>query len=401
MSDTCQSTDSTPISSETSRLSTPASWAAVTAVGVGAFALVTTELLPVGLLPDIARELAVSDGQAGLMVTVPGIIAAIAAPLTLAVASRYDRRYVLPVLLGLLVISNALVASASSLTVLLAGRVLLGTAVGGFWTIAGSLGPRMRQGKEAARATSIILSGISLGTAAGVPAGALIGHLIGWRLAFAAASAIALLVTMSLIKLLPALPSEQASGLSGAFAAIKLRNAQVGLIAVALIFIGQFAAYTYITPFLNAVTHVDESVLSIVLLGYGVAGFFGNLFGGWAVGRNLRWAFFGTSLLVGAAVILLLATGASQALAVTAILAWGFGFGMSPITAQSWMLSTAPDRLESVSGLLVATIQAAIGVGALIGGVAVDNTGVTGPLLMGAVAALLSGGLIILGTRKA
>ncbi|MDH7803770.1 MULTISPECIES: MFS transporter [unclassified Rhizobium] len=248
-----------------------ASWAAVTSIGVGAFALVTTEFLPVGLLPLIAADLGISEGTAGLMVTVPGFLAAIAAPMTLGFAARFDRKRVLVALLMLLVISNAIVATAHGFAALMFGRVLLGIAVGGFWTIGGSLGPRLRPGAEGPRATALIFSGVSLGTVAGVPAGALIGDLFGWRTAFLLVSGVALLVVAALQFLLPAIRAQKGSGLKQVPDVLRLQRVQIGLTAAVLIFVGQFAAYTYITPFLIGATEIDTGTLSMVLLGYGAA----------------------------------------------------------------------------------------------------------------------------------
>lgn len=379
----------------------PTTWSAVGVVGVGAFALVTTEFLPVGLLPDIARDLAISDGQAGLMVTVPGILAAIAAPLTLAVAGRADRRYVLLALIGMLVLSNVMVAFAKDIYLLLAGRVLLGVAVGGFWTVAGALGPRMRPGKDAGRATAIILSGISLGTVAGVPAGTLAGHLVGWRDVFLAAALITLLVSAALLALLPALPASRSSGISQASGALRSRRVRIGLLVVGLVFIGQFAGYTYITPFLNSVPKIEPAQLSGILLGYGVAGFLGNLFGGWAVTRSIKGAFVVTASLIGIGVALLLLVGSSPILAIGAVIGWGIGFGMLPVAAQSLMLSIDSARAEGISALLVSTLQAAIGAGALIGGLALDGLGVYGPVWIGMTAALLGAWLTFVYHRAA
>ncbi|PTQ13381.1 MFS transporter [Sphingomonas oleivorans] len=373
----------------------PASWAAVASVGVGAFALVTTEFLPVGLLPQIARDVGISEGQAGLMVTVPGMLAAIAAPLTIAFAGRFDRRHVLWFLLGLLVLSNILVATATSFAALLLGRVLLGIGVGGFWTIGGSLGPRLRPGPQGARATSLIYSGVSLGTVAGVPAGALVGNLLGWRLAFAGSAAMALLVVVALMLLLPVIRPERSSGLAQVPAVLRLGKVRIGLIGTVLIFIGQFAAYTYITPFLNQVTHIEAAGLSAVLLGYGLAGFLGNLFGGWAVSRDVRLTLVGTAILLGGSVLLLALAGTIPVTAILAVLAWGFGFGMLPIAMQSWMFSAAPDRLESVAALFVSIAQAAIGSGALVGGLAVDRLGVESAFWLGGLAALATAALTL------
>ena len=371
-----------------------ASWAAVTSIGVGAVALVTTEFLPVGLLPLIASELGISEGTAGLMVTVPGFLAAIAAPMTLGFAARFDRKRVLVALLILLVVSNAIVATAHGFAALMFGRVLLGIAVGGFWTIGGSLGPRLRPGAEGPRATALIFSGVSLGTVAGVPAGALIGDLFGWRTAFLLVSGVALLVVAALQFLLPAIRAQKGSGLKQVPDVLRLQRVQIGLTAAVLIFVGQFAAYTYITPFLIGITGIDTATLSMVLLGYGAAGFAGNLFGGWAAGRSFVLALAGTAFLIALSVAGLLLTGGETLVAIAWVVTWGFGFGMLPIAMQTFLFTSAPDRLESIAALFVSIAQLAIGLGALVGGLAVDNFGVPSALWLGAASALLTAGLI-------
>lgn len=376
-----------------------ASWAAVASVGVGAFALVTTEFLPVGLLPLIAADLGISEGTAGLMVTTPGFLAAIAAPMTLGFAVRFDRKRVLVALLLLLVVSNAIVATAHGFAALMFGRVLLGIAVGGFWTIGSSLGPRLRPGAEGPRATALIFSGVSLGTVAGVPAGALIGDLFGWRTAFLLVSGVALLVVAALQFLLPAIRAQKGSGLKQVPDVLRLQRVQIGLTAAVLIFVGQFAAYTYITPFLIGATGIDTGTLSMVLLGYGAAGFAGNLFGGWAASRNFALALAGTAFLIALSVTGLLLAGSNALAAVAWVVTWGFGFGMLPIAMQIFLFSSAPDRLESIAALFVSIAQLAIGLGALVGGLAVDNFGVPSALWLGVASALLTASLIVLTSK--
>ncbi|HWA43269.1 MAG TPA: MFS transporter [Hypericibacter adhaerens] len=372
-----------------------ASWLAVTAVGTGAFALVTTEFLPVGLLPQIARDLGVTEGQAGLMVTAPAFLAALAAPLTIGFAGRIDRRYVLWFFLAMLAVSNTLVATASGFATLLMGRVLLGIAVGGFWTMGASLGLRMRPGPEGARATSLILSGISLGTVAGVPAGTFVGDLLGWRFTFGAAAGLALLVLAALVLVLPRLAPQASTGLLQIPGLFRRPMIRIGLAASVLIFVGQFAAYTYIAPFLDQATHIDPRTLSLLLLGYGLTGFFGNIFGGWAVSRHVKLTLAGTTTLLGGAVLLLVLTGTDLTAAVTWSLVWGFGFGLLPIAIQSWIFAAAPDRLESVSALLVSVIQVALGSGALVGGLVVDHLGVPSALWLGGLCTLATTALIM------
>ncbi|MFJ3522518.1 MFS transporter [Pseudomonas sp. NPDC090203] len=380
---------------QSSTSSNPASsWLSVAAVGIGAFALVTTEFLPVGLLPQISRGLAISEGQTGLMVTLPGLLAALTTPLTLLWARTFDRRLVLCALLALLAISNVTVVMASDLWLLLLGRGLLGIAVGGFWTIGGTLGPRLRP-EQAAKATSLIFSGVSIGTVAGVPAGTLLGELFGWRVVFSAAAALSVVVTLLLWRTLPRLPAQAGAGLTMLAEVLRLRKTRVGLVAVLLIFVGQFAAYTYLSPYLINEAGMSAVSLSAILLGFGAAGFVGNLAGGWAVSRSPAWTLIGTALLMGLPMLLLSGAASLAPAVVLLVMVWGVGFGLLPIAMQSWLFAMAPDRLEAMGAIFVSSAQVSIGIGALAGGLAVDHLGVPSALMLGGTLAILTAALIL------
>lgn len=118
-------------------------WLAILSVAVGAFALVTSEFLPVGVLNDVASDLGISAGLAGLMVTLPGIMAALAAPLISVGVGAMDRRYLLIGLTLIMIIANTIVAYAVDFNLLLVGRVLLGVSIGGFWATAIALSGRL------------------------------------------------------------------------------------------------------------------------------------------------------------------------------------------------------------------------------------------------------------------
>ena len=156
-------------------------WLAVTSIAVGTFAMVTTEFLPIGLLTAIAGDLGVSEGTAGLMVTVPGIVAAITAPVVTVAAGSIDRRILVVLLTALIVLSNVVAWLTPTFTIMLLGRVLLGLCVGGFWTFAAAIGRRLVPEASGGRATALIIAAISVGTVVGVPAGAMIGELASWR----------------------------------------------------------------------------------------------------------------------------------------------------------------------------------------------------------------------------
>jgi len=360
-----------------------AAWLAVLSVAVGSFALVTTEFLPVGLLPTIATDLGVSEGIAGMMVTIPGLVAAFAAILVTIGIGKLDRRYVMLGLSALLTFSNLTVALAHSFPLVLLGRALLGVAVGGFWTIGGALGNRLVPPASATRATAIIFAGISLGTVAGVPAGALIGELLGWRLAFGAAGAVTLLVVCMQAVLLPRLPTDQAVTFSQLPALLRVKKARLGMLATWLVFLGQFAGYTYITPFLTQITGLNARTISALLLTYGAAGFVGNMIGGWAVARSVRYAVIATGVLMGISASLMPVMGTSLWGATALIIAWGVAFGMMPISVQTWMFAAAPDAMETGGAVFVATLQMALAAGALVGGLFVDHLGIASAMVAG------------------
>lgn len=147
-----------------------ARWLAVTTVAVGTFTIVTSEMLPVGLLTSIAADLRVSEGTAGLMMTVPGLVAAVSAPVLAVAARGLDRRLTLLGLMALLAGANLVAALATDYLVMLAARVLTGVSIGGFWAFAAGLGARLVPERSVGRATSVILSGVSVASVLGVPA---------------------------------------------------------------------------------------------------------------------------------------------------------------------------------------------------------------------------------------
>ena len=111
------------------------SWLSVMAIALGAFSLVVTEFLPVGLLPGISRDLGVGEGTAGLTISLTAILGFVSAPVTAIAIGRLDRRYVLVGLTALLIVSSVISAIAANFTILLSARILLGVAIGGFWAI--------------------------------------------------------------------------------------------------------------------------------------------------------------------------------------------------------------------------------------------------------------------------
>jgi DHA1 family purine ribonucleoside efflux pump-like MFS transporter len=306
-----------------------------------------------------------------------------------------DRRIVMLALSLLLLMSNVMAVVASNLSTLLVARVLLGVALGGFWSMAPPLTLRLVPEALFPRAMSVMLTGVSVATVCAAPVGAWMGEAWGWRSAFVAAGVAGLLTLIAQFATLPVLPPNAMADLRVLRQLVARRPVRVVLVVVLLLISGHFAGFTYIRPLMEDVAHLSIGAISSVLLGYGIGGFFGNLAGGYVAGRSERWAIVSGSLLIAALAGALLLAGESKGVTAVAVVLWGFAFGAFPVGFQVWIVRAAPDQAEGASGLLVAAFQTAIATGAIGGGLLVDHVGpLGGPLF--ACAAMTLGALLTL-----
>jgi predicted MFS family arabinose efflux permease len=369
-------------------------WAAVLSVALMAAAFCSTEFMPVGLLRYIASGLSVSEGVAGLTVTAPGLLAAVAAPLVTVFVRQHDRRLVLWALGALLVVSNLIAALAVTFPMLLLARVLFGVGLGGFWAIGAGLGERLVRAASVPRATAVIFAGVSVGMLVGGAAGALIGELLGWRWAFGFTAALAAISLAAQFALLPSLKVERRVRASDLWGILATSNGRVGLLAMMLILIAQFAAYTYITPFLSQQAHFGGKVISVLLFGYTLVGMLGNFIGGAFAGRNLKSTLSSAMVCIGVPLLLLPLRSFHPAEVLVLLALWGLAYGALPVVLQMWMAKASPNATEGSMALFVANFQISIALGAYMGGWLVDTNGVV-------VAMLFASGLSVVGLAVA
>jgi len=374
-------------------------WLAVGSIAVGTFSMVTTEFLPIGILTDISAGLNVSEGTAGLMVTMPGVLAAFAGPALIVASGRLDRRTVMLALSAVLVASNLLAALAPNFAIMLVARLLLGLCIGGFWTFAPSSAAQLLPAASQARGMSLVLAGVSAATVMGVPAGAFLSNVFGWRSAFAATGALAASVLLAQMWLLPALPPARAIRPSDLLAPLMRPMARLGLIVVLFLIAGHFAAYTYLTPLLQQTFGLAPNEVTALLLVYGVTGFVGTFIGGSLVARSVRGTTLLATALLAAAMLLSTIVGGGILAGFAVVVLWGVGFGLIPVSLTGWMLQAMPDAPEAGQALLVTGFQVAIASGALLGGLVVDSRGISSAMLLSAMLVLVATGLVgMLGT---
>lgn len=365
-------------------------WQAVIAVTLGIFSIVTTEILPIGLLIPIGETFGISAGTAGLMMFLPGILAAVAAPTITVVTGRIDRRLMMCALMLVLAAADLLAAVSTSYWMMLVSRVLVGLVIGGFWSIGAGLASRIVVPNLVGRATAVIFSAVPLGSVLGVPAGTFIGDRWGWRATFVVMSFLTVGVFAALLVVLPPLPPERVTRLSVLRDMVRTKETRVGLVITFLIVMAHFGTYTYVTPFLKEVTHADVGAITIFLLIYGAAGIVGNfLAGGWVSGA-VRATFMTVATMLGAATLLLPVLGKENVGAVVLLIVWGLAYGAVPVCSQTWFVKAEPSSPEGASVLFTSSFQATISLGALAGGLVVDHATTSVVLMLGGITALLA-----------
>ena len=375
-------------------------WVGVCTIGFAVFALVTSELYPVGVLSAASADLEVSTGVAGLMLTVPGLVAALSAPLVAVYARGLDSRVVLSVLVALVALSNLASASAPNIETVLAARVAIGIGVGGFWALAAGIAPRLVPPTRVPLATAVVFGGVSAASVLGVPATAHLGNAIGWRAGSVTIAVIAAFVALAVLLLVPALPArsgwrDQDSGsLSTA-----VRRSWLVLLVTALVAVGQFSAFTFVGPILDSVSGVAESDLPRVLLGYGVAGMAGNLLAGRFAGHSPRRGIQLIAATITLTLFVLLTVDVGPASTAGLMIVWGLAFGASSVTLQLWLLQVAGRAGQLATSASVSVFNVAIAVGSGVGGFAIDTTGAASAALVVAVVVLLTATLTALLSR--
>ncbi|OYW62065.1 MAG: MFS transporter [Rhizobiales bacterium 24-66-13] len=352
-----------------------ANWSAVFALSLCVFTLIASEFMPVSLLTPIAAELRVTEGQAGQAIAVSGAFAVLTSLFITAVAGRLDRKILLLALTGLMIASGAIVATAPSYTVFMTGRALIGIVIGGFWSLSAATAMRLVPEQQVPRALAILNGGNALATVVAAPLGSFLGGIIRWRGAFFCVVPVAVVVFVWQFISLPSMKTEARATSAHVFYLLRRPVVCLGMAAVSVFFMGQFALFTYLRPFLETVTRVDLSALSLILLLIGFTGFIGTVL----IERFVRIDLYRTLIVIPAimAVIAAALIGFGASLLVTAALlgVWGLLATSAPVGWWTWLSRTMPRDAEAGGGLMVAVVQLAITIGATVGGVLFDASG--------------------------
>lgn len=375
-------------------------WGGVFAMTLCVFALIASEFMPVSLLTPMANDLRVSEGLVGQGIAISGALAVLTSLSVSFIAGNMNRKVLLLGLTVLMAISGVVVAWAPNYLMYMVGRALIGVVVGGFWSLSAATAMRLVPSDQVPRALAIFNGGNALATVIAAPLGSYLGSIIGWRGAFFCLVPVALIAFVWQWISLPSMPAQaRQAGSGNVLRLLKNPAVLVGMLAVSTFFMGQFALFTYLRPFLETVTRVDVSTLSLVLLTMGVAGFIGTT----AIGTLLKGGFYrtliGIPFLMAAIAVALVFFGGETAAVATLLGVWGLVATAAPVGWWSWLAKTLPGDAEAGGGLMVAVVQLAIALGSTLGGLLFDTSGYQSTFIASAVVLLIAGFLTFLTSR--
>ena len=246
----------------------------------GGLGIGVTEFVMMGLLEDIALDLAIDIPTAGHLIAAYAVGVVIGVPLLVVVAGKYPPKRILVGLMLLFTVFNAFTAFAPSYTSLLISRVLAGLPHGAFFGVGSVVASRLAQPGKEAQAISIMFAGLTLANLIGVPLGTYIGHHFMWRYSFAIVVLVGIVTLLSLKWWMPDMPVKQSGSMKTQLRFFRRREAWliVGMIAIGTG--GLFSWYSYISPLMTKVAGFSESSMTYILMLAGLGMFFGNLLGG-------------------------------------------------------------------------------------------------------------------------
>lgn len=370
--------------------SKPPAWNAVFSIALGVAGLIMAEFLPTGVLTPMARDLGITEGMTGQSVTATSV-AAVITSLTLPFLSRkMNRRTVMLGLSFLLICSNLIAAFSPNFATLLGGRFILGIALGGFWSMAAAIAMRLVPQADGPRAIAIIFGGSSIASVLAAPLGSFVGGIIGWRNVFLLSGTLSIVAFLWQAFTLPSLKPVGETRMRTILDVLKVEHFAAGMLAVATVFCGHFALFTYLRPFLETTTGVGVNAVSVILLTFGIANFIGTSFAGRMIARSMRRTLYLLPLILFLVTAGLFQFGYSAVATPVLVFLWGATFGPVPVAWSAWVVRKVPEYAETGGGIYVAAVQFAAAVGAMVGGFAFDVSGSKGVIMLAGISWLLS-----------
>lgn len=341
------------------------------ALAMGGFAIGTGEFAIMGLMPNVALGLGISEPQVGHVISTYALGVVVGAPLLAILGSRLFRRHLLLLLMGFFALGNFASAMAPDYHSLLLFRFIAGLPHGAYFGVAMLVAASMVAPDQRAKAVSRVLAGLTIAMLIGNPIATWLGQWLSWRWAFGLVGLIALLTVLLVAIFLPLDRSEPRNNPMRELRDFNRKQVWLALAISSVGFAGMFCVFAYLAPTLLEVTGVSENWIPVGLAAFGLGGIIGNLFGGWLFDR-LRFKAIPLLLLWSIAVLLVFPFATHSLWTILpAAFAVGTMVSLSP-ALQTHLMDVAADAQTLAAASNHAAFNIANALGPWLGGLAIS-----------------------------
>ncbi|PWW34329.1 MULTISPECIES: MFS transporter [Paenibacillus] len=346
-------------------------------LALAVFLIGTIEYIITGVIEMIAADLQVSTSEAGLLVTVFALAAAIIAPILIALTINMDRKKLLMATLSVFIASNGLMLVDLTYETILWVRMIQGASGGISTVVAMAVATRLVEKEKRGNAIGIILMGLSSSLVLGVPIGTFFSEMFGWRALFVFIGLLSVLPLLIIYKKIPAIKEEEKVTLTMQLTILKNPTILTALV-ITLLYVGGYATlFTYITPFLQATSSLSMAEISGVLFLAGICSFFGSKVGGQlADAKGSKFTINLGLMLQGVTLLLFALAGVHLVVLLLVLMIFMLAtWSISP-AQQLYLVTLAPRNPDIALSVNTSFIQFGFALGSGLGGLVIRHTSV-------------------------
>lgn len=359
-------------------------------LALGVFGIITTEMGIVGVLPQVARKFNITASQAGTLVSVFAIVVAISGPFLTLLASGINRKVILLIAVFMFAVSNIVYAMTSKFEVMLAFRIIPACFHPVFFSVALVTAAQLVPPEKSSKAVTKVFAGITLGFAFGVPLTSYLAEKVSLETAFLFGAAVSAIAFAGILAWLPSMPVKNKMSFGKQLGILRKPALWLNITSVIFIFAAMFSVYSYFAEYLSQVTPMNGSVISVMLMGFGIIMIFGNFVFGAMLQKNIRVTVMLFPILYIAVYVLLYSLAPYWIPAMIVVVLWGMVHSGGLIVSQTWLTTVTEDAPEFGNSLFVSFSNLGITLGTTVGGWLIAVAGIHQLIWSGIVFAILA-----------
>ncbi|UPK43906.1 MFS transporter [Paenibacillus pabuli] len=359
-------------------------------LALGVFAIITTEIGIIGVLPLITQKFNITAAQAGWLVSIFALVVAVSGPFLTLLVSGINRKVILLTAVLLFAISNVVYAYTTRFDMMFIFRIIPAIFHPVFFSVALVTGAKLVPPEKSSQAVAKVFTGVTAGFAFGVPLTSYLAENFSLEAAFWFGAVVSIVAFIGIWIWLPSMPVQEKMSYGKQIGILRKPALWLNISTVILIFAAMFSVYSYFAEYLGQVTRMGGSWISVMLLAFGVIMIAGNLVFGQLLHRNIPRTVLLFPVLYMAAYLLVFYAGSYFIPMMIMVFVWGAIHSGGLIVSQTWLTTESQEAPEFGNSLFVSFSNLGITLGTSIGGWFIAQLGIHQVIWSGIIFGLLA-----------